>query len=379
MRIGIDARLLGLEHAGLGRYVKKLVDELIKQDKKNQYVLFLNNNHISEYEGIKNVEVVELNVSIYGLLEQIICPIIFNSHKLDLLHIPHFNAPVLYFGKTILTIHDLIKHYSTGKDTTTKNPFLYSFKRLGYLLLTQIVIRKAKHILVPSKWVKEDIIQKFRVNPSKITVTYEAVDDQIRKISLNTDERKKILHKYKINQPFIIYTGSVYPHKNVGTLIESIITYNQQRQTTLNLAIVCARSVFYDRIKNFIQEKNAESQIKLLGFVSDEDVSKLYSLALALVHPSLMEGFGLTGLEAMKVGLPVISSDATCLPEIYGDAAIYFDPHNNNELVDKLIKIVGDSDLRKELSIRGELRSKRYSWYKMGKETKAVYRQLLEK
>jgi glycosyltransferase involved in cell wall biosynthesis len=117
----------------------------------------------------------------------------------------------------------------------------------------------------------------------------------------------------------------------------------------------------------------------MLGFVEDADVSKLYSLALALVHPSKMEGFGLTGLEAMSVGLPVIASETSCLPEVYGDAAMFFDPNNMDELVGRLDELIKDPSLREELSEKGYLQSRKYSWEKMATETVDVYRNILKK
>jgi glycosyltransferase involved in cell wall biosynthesis len=117
----------------------------------------------------------------------------------------------------------------------------------------------------------------------------------------------------------------------------------------------------------------------MLGFQSDEVVGRLYSQALALVHPSKMEGFGLTGLEAMKVGLPVVSSSASCLPEVYQDAALFFDPENVDDLVAKLEMIIGDQHLRDQLKDKGLLLAKKYSWRKMAKETLSVYNQILPK
>ncbi|HSV94995.1 MAG TPA: glycosyltransferase, partial [Spirochaetia bacterium] len=124
------------------------------------------------------------------------------------------------------------------------------------------------------------------------------------------------------------------------------------------------------------QEKRLQSWIKLLGFIEDNDVSKLYSLALALVHPSKMEGFGLTGLEAMSVGLPVISSNASCLPEIYGDAALYFNYSDSNDLVSCLGTFIKDQELRTSMATKGYLQARKYSWQRMAKETISVYKQI---
>jgi len=374
MRIGIDARLYGLEHAGLGRYVTRLIGEVLSSDKKNHYVLFLKKNHLTQFKDYPNVTVREVNIPIYGFLEQLVLPFIFARENLDLLHVPHFNAPFLYPGKLIITIHDLIKHHSKGKGTTTHHPLFYSIKRAGYLFLVSTVVRKARSIIVPSEYVKKDLIKNFRLPENKITVTYEAVDSNIKQVKLSEAEKKQVLSKFGLVQPFVIYTGSVYPHKNVDLLIDAVIKHNQTKEVDLMLAIVCARNVFYERISRRIIEKGAGSYINLLGFRSDEEVSQLYSLALCLVHPSKMEGFGLTGLEAMKTGLPVISSSASCLPEVYGDAALFFDPESVDDLVNKLELMIGDRNLREKLINKGLLQVKKYSWKKMAKETLAVYK-----
>jgi len=379
MRIGIDARLYGLEHAGLGRYVMRLVDEVLKLDKKNEYVLFLNSAHADKFKNKKRVKVVTTNIPIYSLAEQTILPFVFSKEKLDLLHVPHFNAPLIYDGKLILTVHDLIKHDSKGPETTTRHRWLYSIKRLGYLALTNGIAARADHILVPSNFVKEDIVKRLHVPSEKITVTYEAATGSIKEVALSDADKIKILHKYNLAQPFIVYTGSVYPHKNVEILVQAIEKHNQNKEVDLELALICSRSVFWERLSKKINERNLQDKIKLLGFVEDADVSKLYSLALALVHPSKMEGFGLTGLEAMSVGLPVIASNVSCLPEVYGDAALYFNPNDVDDLVSCLETYLKDQELRSSMATNGFLQARKYSWTKMAKETISAYKQILTK
>jgi glycosyltransferase involved in cell wall biosynthesis len=376
MRIGIDARLYGLEHAGLGRYVMKLVENLLKLDKKNDYVLFLNSTHASQFKDKKRVKVVVTNIPIYSVAEQTILPFIFAKEKLDFLHVPHFNAPLFYPGKLILTIHDLIKHDSKGPETTTRHRWLYGVKRFGYLSLTNLIAEKAIHILTPSNFVKEDVAKRLHVPLEKITVTYEAASGSIKEANLSLEEKNTVLNEYHLSQPFVVYTGSVYPHKNVDLLIQAIAKHNQNREVDLQLALICSRSVFWERLNQKILDNNLQNWIKLLGFVEDADVAKIYSLALALVHPSKMEGFGLTGLEAMGVGLPVISSNASCLPEVYGDAALYFNPNDPDDLVSCLDTLIKDQELRENLSTKGYLQARKYSWEKMAKETLAVYKQI---
>ena len=379
MRIGIDARLYGLEHAGLGRYVMKLVETVLRLDKKNNYVLFLTSDHASEFMGKKRVKVVVTNIPIYSFSEQLLLPFVFVREKLDLLHIPHFNAPVLYPGKFILTVHDLIKHDSRGPETTTRNPWLYSIKRLGYYLLTSIVGRRAETVLVPSEFVKKEVVKRLKLSEEKIVVTYEAVSGTIKDLRLDEKEKKQVLSNFGLTQPFVVYTGSLYPHKNVDILVEAVEKHNETKEADLQLAIICSRSVFWDRMNQKITSRGLEGTIKMLGFVDDENVSKLYSLALALVHPSKMEGFGLTGLEAMNAGLPVISSSSSCLPEIYGDATLYFNPESTSDLVSKLEILIGDSILREQLAEKGHLQARKYSWERLARETLDVYQKVLQK
>lgn len=379
MRIGIDARLYGPEHTGLGRYITNLVDNLINIDKRNEYVLFVNTKHSQSFLEYKNVKVVVVNTSIYSFAEQIILPFIYTKEKLDLLHIPHFNAPLFYFGKLVVTFHDLIKHASTGSATTTRPAWQHLVIRFSYYLLTFVVSRRAKKIIVPTEYVKKDVCKRLGISESKVVVTYESVDDNLKVVNLSRTQAQKTLYKYGLTQPFIIYTGNLYPHKNIDLLIEAVVKHNAKKEVDLCLGIVCARSVFYNRAAEKIKNYGAEEYIKLLGFVDDAELSRLYSIALCLVHPSKMEGFGLTGLEAMSVGLPVISSNASCLPEVYGSACLYFNPDSVDALNTAIEKLIGDASLREELSTMGKNQSKKYSWKRMANLTLKTYQDLQPK
>ena len=373
MRIGIDARLYGPEHTGLGRYVTNLVNNLLKQDKNNTYVLFVNTKHSQDFKSIPRLKIVTTDIPIYSFSEQLILPVIYMKENLDLLHVPHFNAPILYPRKQIITLHDLIKHYSKGKETTTRSFFGYLLKRIGYAIEFWLISKRVSAVIAPTNFVKNDITRVLKIKENRVFVTYEASDGKIKKISMSQKEKDQVLNKYGLTQPFVVYTGNVYPHKNVDLLIDAILVHNSKKEVDLNLGIICARSVFYKKIEDKIRKQNAQQYIKLLGFVDDSDISKLYSLALCLVHPSKMEGFGLTGIEAMSAGLPVVSSNASCLPEVYGAAALYFDPNSVEDLVNMLEKIISSEQLRQELIAKGLRQSKKYSWTRMTKETISVY------
>ena len=167
-----------------------------------------------------------------------------------------------------------------------------------------------------------------------------------------------------MKSPYVVYTGNLYPHKNVGLLIQAA------EKIKIDVAIVCSRSVFEKRLP-------VSRHVHYLGRLSDHDLIDLYHRALAFVFPSLIEGFGLPGLEAMSVGLPVIAANASCLPEIYGSAALYFDPYSVDDLIAKIKLLQSDQRLRAELISNGFAQAKKYSWAKMANQTRDIYQNIL--
>lgn len=365
----IDARLYGPKNTGIGRYTKNLLLGLSNLSNFNDFKFTLiiqksEENNIKKDLGNK-FQYVTTTIPHYSLAEQIKLPFLLYRLKPDLVHFTHFNKPIFYFGKSVVTIHDLIKHFYKGKETTTKNPLTYWPKYWGYLLLTFITI-KTNQIIVPSNFWKKYIIQRFKINSKKITTTYEAVDP---KFLQNSSEIKN--WKLEIGN-YIIYTGNLYPHKNIQIILKVL-----QLLPDLKLKIICARNIFSQRIEKLIKQYQIENQVEFLGFINDSDFQKIYSQALALVHPSFMEGFSLTGLEAMALNCPVISSNTSCLPEIYGNSVLYFDPNNANDLIEKINQLKNDQKIRQKLIDLGHQQLKKYSWIKTAQQTMAVYQNLL--
>jgi glycosyltransferase involved in cell wall biosynthesis len=369
MKIVIDARMYGLEHAGIGRYLVNLINQIEKEDKKNKYLILLRKKYYQDLRfNNKRFNKVLADYSHYSFQEQILLPIQLIKLKPDLVHFPHFNVSLFYFGKYVVTIHDLIKHESRGMATTTRFSLFYWLKYMVYLSVVWLAVKRAVKIITPSKFWQEELVKRYNLPKNKIVVTYEGVDEKLlqSKTSLNS---KNVLAKYKIKTPFVVYTGSLYPHKNVERLVMAVKKINQD----LKLVIVCARNIFYDRFLEKIKKLQAEKFVNLVGFVPDEDLAALYSQAESFVFPSFWEGFGLPGLEAMALGLPVISSNSSCLPEVYGEAALYFNPLNMEELAEKIKILRSNKQLREKLIESGFNQVKKYSWTKMARETLKVY------
>jgi len=397
--------MCGLEHAGIGRYVENLVRQLGKsRSKEFEFVLFVrkkDNNHLT-IQPFNHFSIVEADYSHYSFQEQVYMPIALWRAKCDLVHFPHFNVPVFYCGKYVVTIHDLIKHTSRGMATTTRNSFLYWLKYLGYRFGFWNAVKRAKIVVVPSRAIKDELIHRYNLATDKIRVIYEGADEKFKTKNQKPKTKNtnlKTLKKYGISKPFIVYTGSLYPHKNIERLIKAIKIFNLSLITYLpvlpppdslrdskragaakrwqaghlSLIIVCSRNVFWERIKKRVREIGAEKFVNLVGFVPDEDLVKIYQEALALIQPSLMEGFDLTAVEAMAAGLPVVVSDIAVHREICGQAALHFDAKNIRDIADKINLVLKDKSLRTRLKKLGLKQAKKYSWQKMAKQTLRVY------
>lgn len=369
MKIGIDCRIWGVRHGGIGRYTQELVQNLQKLDKKNEYVLFCRASDIDDITTGKNFRKVLADIKHYTFAEQLMLPRILTRENLDLLHVPHFNVPVLYKGKFVTTIHDLTWHEIKGLGVTTLSAPAYYFKYVAYRSVVKKTVSRAVKIIVPSNAVKKDLTRRFSLQPEKVVVTYEGATIQ----KLNTQSKKDILLKYGIKKPYILYVGSLYPHKNVEIVALALKTLAQPVPT---LVIVSARNVFAKRFETFLKEIKASNLVRMVGYIPDKDLARLYKGSQGYIFPSLSEGFGLPGLEAMAYGTPVIASDIPVLKEIYGSAAIYFNPRNEIDIAAKIRQIVSGESLSKLLIKKGKERVKKFSWEKMARETLGIYNSL---
>jgi glycosyltransferase involved in cell wall biosynthesis len=362
--ICIDARLFGINHTGIGRYVENLIKYLPSENGTKVTLIISPENENSPV--LEKYSKVVAKYHPYAIPSQFEMLYIWWKTRPDLLHATHSSIPALWPGKIVVTFHDLIRHISRGKETTTQKYFLYWIKYLGYLAVDVIAIYRSVKIIVPSNFWKEIIIKKFRISETKIIVTYEGVDSNILQAKIG----KPV---YVSDLPYVVYTGTIYPHKNIPILLEAI----KLLKGKYKLVLVGARSVFTERTQDLIKKYSISDSVTLLEKLSDDQLVSLYSRALVFVFPSLIEGFGLPGLEAMSVGLPVIAANASCLPEIYQDSVLYFDPNSSDELSKQIEKIDKDKNLRKILVKKGLNQAKKYSWDKMAKQTWQIYQNAL--
>lgn len=373
-RLGIDARFYGPVGKGLGRYTQEIVDNIIKLDQANQYVIFLSRENYNSFPGANNrIKKVLADFKWYGLAEQILFPLFIWRQRLNLMHFPNFNVPLFSPVKFVVTIHDLILIKFPTQRATTLAPVIYKIKNFFYKIVITMAVKRARRVLAVSEYTKQEVTKQFKIKPGKVIVTYEGVADFLGR-EISQTKPQDILIKYYITKSYLLYVGNAYPHKNLEGLIKVFKEINQENEN-LKLVLVGKEDYFYRRLKS--QSGNSSEVVIFPGYVPDSDLKVLYSQALAYVCPSFYEGFGLPALEAMAFGLPVISSNKTCLPEILGQAAIYFNPENKREMKEKIELVIKDENLRRQMAARGFEQVKTYSWRDCAEKTLGVYRDVL--
>lgn len=377
-RIGIDCRMYSSKFTGIGRYVFELVRHLARIDTKNHYILFFNEPEFSKFKP-PNERFTKVNAGAahYSFGEQTIFFYRLMRGKLDLMHFTHFNAPILYKKKSVVTIHDLTLSFFPG------NKMRSPFYRSAYRLTLAASVRNATKVITVSNYTAKDLQKMFSVSEQKIHTIYEGVTEEFVK-NTDTDEVETTRKKFNITKPFILYTGVWRSHKNLVGLIKAFEILRTKHKEEVQLVITGRADPLYPEVPRAAHETHYESDIIFTGMTSEHDLINLYSAARAYCLPSLYEGFGLSPLEAMQCATPVVISRAACLPEICGDnaenpTAIYFNPCDPSDIAEKLATILLNDPLRNQLITNGLAHVKNYSWEKMAQETLEVYNHILKR
>ncbi|MFA6097250.1 MAG: glycosyltransferase family 1 protein [Candidatus Paceibacterota bacterium] len=372
LTIGIDARMYGFAQTGIGNYIRHLIGCIFEFDKENYYVIFLLPEEFDNFKTPNDrIKKVKLSSKWYSWSEQLLFPFELYRQNLDLVHFTHFNSPILYFGKSAVTIHDITPFFFPGHKMKSL------LRRVGFRAVFYSSVKKASRVIAVSKNTKKDIVDHFRINGKKIDVVYEGVDGQF---SSQKDSAKisALKSKYALHKPFIFYTGVWRNHKNLVGLIEAFGVLKKEYKMDFDLVLGGNEDPYYPEVRKTWQKLGLEKDIRRIGFIAQEELPAFYNAASLFVIPSFYEGFGLIGLESFASGTPVISSNRTSLPEILGDAAIYFDPNNHREMAEKMRLVLTDKKLYNELIQKGFEQVKKYSWEKMGRETLKIYERMLK-
>lgn len=354
--IAIDARII---NSSTGTYIERLLYYLQKIDATNQYTILLRKKDKSYWKPTaKNFTVKIADFDNYSLDEQMGLKKMLDELSPDLVHFCMPQQPILYRGKHVTTMYDLtlLKTYSSDK-----NWFVYRFKQLIGRFVFKSVIKSSKFILTISEYSKKEILNFSKAPAKKIVVTL-----------LSADIFKNKLEPYESPfSNFILYVGRQNDYKNIRRLGDA----HQKlldKYPDLGLILVGKIDDSVQINKKYFESKKYRN-IHFTGFIPDSQRDWLYTNARAYIFPSTMEGFGLPGLEAMGYGTPVISSNATCLPEIYQDAAHYFDPFDTDDIARAIDDVLSNDKLRHDLIQKGYRQLKKYSWRRCAEQTHSTY------
>lgn len=356
MRIAIDARII---NSTTGSYAERLLHYLEQIDRENSYVVLVPTKDKDFWQPTNpNFKVETIDFANYSLDEQIGFKKYLDDLAPDLVHFLMPQQPILYKGAHVTTFHDLTLLNTYNSD---KNWLIYHAKQLVGRYVFRKVAQTSRHLLTPTEYTKQAVVDALKVTPDKITVTYEAADK-------TSGALQPFKHPFK---RFILYVGQQSDYKNIKRLGDA----HQQlleKYPDLGLILVGKKNDGIRANEAYFMSKNY-ANILFTDFIPDEQRDWLYSQAAAYIFPSLMEGFGLPGLEAMGYGVPVVSSSATCLPEVYGDAAHYFNPLDSRDMARAIEEVLTNEELAQNLVQKGFKQLDKYSWQRMAEQTLDVY------
>lgn len=370
MKIGIDARFYGprVGGGGIGRYVAQLVDHLQLIDQKNEYVLFLKKENFHECV-IRNPRFYKRLVDVhwYSAKEQLQIPKEAKLAGVDFMHYPHWNVPVFSRVPFIVTIHDLILlEDQMSARTTTRGPLVHGFKYAGFRTVIETAIHRSRHILTVSRYTKQSILKHFGVNENKITVIPNGILPP-------SDTRSVSLTKLGVYEPYFLYVGNAYPHKNLEMLMHSFAAFSSQNPY-VQLVIAGRRDVFSRRLEKEAEEIGISREaLRFIDLPTDEEIAKLYERASLFVYPSRIEGFGMPPLEAMSYGTPVAAARAASLPEVLGDAAHFFDPDDIEALTSIMQATMNNPANIHATASKGKKQAGQFTWERVAQQTLEAY------
>jgi glycosyltransferase involved in cell wall biosynthesis len=292
----------------------------------------------------------------------------FFREKADITHFFNFNIPPFVHGKRVVTIHDMaFKRFPETVCFKTKMSLILNIKK---------TLKRADKIITVSNFSKDEIIKFFNIDAGKIAVVPNGVDFSLFNPNYDIAKINEVKDKYKINGSYFLYLGTLEPRKNLIRLISAYNEYIKLTDSSTLLVLAGQKGWMYDGIFEKVRELKLEEKIIFTGYIKDYEAPILINGAVAFCFTSLYEGFGMPPLEAMACGTPVLTSNISSLPEVVGDAAILVDPYSEKEITNALVKLHNDENLRKELSEKGLVQAKKFSWDNAATILNNIYKEL---
>jgi len=363
MKIALDLRRI--RNPGIGRYMRCLTEAILGQGRGHEFVLILPPESLDmiRVDPGARAEKIPAKVKCYSIREQLELPSILRDHAVDLLHAPHFNVPVLSRCAKVATIHDVI-YIACAGDLPSRAGRLY------YRGMMAAAVRLADQIVTDSEFSRREILRFLRTDRD-IEVIYPGVDPAFQPLT-DAARLRQVQARYGIHGDYILYTGIYKPRKNHAGLLRA---FRRFLDTGGDATLVIAGPMGHGdaALQRLASELDIAGRVVFTGFVNEDDLPALYSGARVYGCASLYEGFGLTVVEAMACGVPVVCSPETSLPEVAGAAALYADARNAHGFGEALYRAFTDEDLRQALVMKGFANARRFSWHDAAVKMLAVY------
>ncbi len=387
-KIGIDARMYGPKQTGIGTYIQHLINNLIQIDKDNEYFLFLLPEAFQQIGKLpSNFHKIKVSSHWYSFKEQTTFLKKLLSHNLDLVHFTHFNLPILYPHRFVVTVHDITPKFFPGHKMGKS-----LYRRLAYDFILSRGAKKSTFIITPSFKTKKDLISFYGADNNKVKVIYEGVKDKYpletrREFLENYSQRKELalqnlklkFHVKNIKTPFIFYVGVWRSHKNLPNLVRAFRILIDKYKFGGMLVLGGEEDIYYPETRKEWQNLGLSDKIIRPSFLSGEKLTSFYQAADVFVLPSLYEGFGLVTLEALNNGTAVACSNIEPLKEVLGDSALYFNPHNPSDIADKVWQLLQSKKLQLKLLANAQDILNCYDWATMAQKTHQLYLAALKK
>lgn len=369
MRIGVDARLMHHQPAGISRYTLHLLQAMAQLNRDDEFVVFQHRKHRTPLITQPNFRRATLFAPVHHPLEQWMLPLELLRFPLDLLHSTDFIPPLRSPVAAVITVHDLaFLHW----------PHFVTKDSAAYYGQIDRAVRHARHIIVPSDNTKQDLIGQLGVPENRVSVIPEAADPSFQPLPV-APTRQAIMEKYELPGAYILFVSTIEPRKNVTGLLHAFHHLRERyRATDVTLVLAGSHGWLYEETLAVVNSLKLENATRFLGRVSDEELRRLYVGARCHVHPAHYEGFGLPPLEAMACGTPTIVSNSSSLPEVVGDAALLVDPNNPEEIAVAMHRLLIDDDLHGELRAKGLQRAQCFSWESAAHSTLEVYQMVAQ-
>lgn len=369
MRVGIDARLIFYQTAGIGQYIIRLTEALAELDQQDEFVLFQSRQHRDRLVDSPNFVRRALWTPSHHRFETAAISAELLPHHLDILHSPDFIPPRYTRCPSVITVHDL---------AFLLYPDFLTPQSARYYGQVDLAARRARHIIAVSQSTKRDLMRLLGVPEDKITVIHEAAHPTFRKLDCQ-EARAHVGEEYGITGDFIFFVSTIEPRKNLPVLLKAFKRMVEIYHSEATLVIAGAQGWLTERVNETVQALQLGERVRFLGAVPVQKLLYLYNAASVFALPSFYEGFGLPPLEAMACGTPVVVSNTSSLPEVVGDAGQLVDPNDVEAWSVALWRAVSDEGWQKEMGEKGLRRAATFSWQRAARETLGVYHKVASK